>query len=354
MIPAESPNCTKMLQSSSVLKNPYFDLGSNSGDKDECEGDLMPNFESGIKCTSQRKLFRNEIMDNDNHTSHRSYSYFNMPPRNMEAYDALAKVKQNQASKKIIKKLNFNSGSKEKDNDGSNISQSVGKANNVPVFVESCDKLSDYIKGNGIAEDVEMSQDDNKNSSDDIDQISPEYGVGYFITPKSKLIPYLFILYLRKFGLILVIGPKGRNQPSSTSNSNKDDSSPEMNLISGAKTEPLSKTREARILDEEMPSEIRQHLTSTKKRSRRIANIMPLNSLSGFIGELGEKSIHESSDMHTPKFIWHGPKCEKPRGTPKLIYVDNQSMPSCFKNEHETLYMNESINNDMPYCPSNE
>lgn len=102
MLAAESPNCTRILQCNSVMKHTSFELGSNSGDKEDNANDYMPNFGSSLKYRKRpRNLFQdfNEI---DNYNPNKSYSYFNMAPKE-EAFDALLKIKQNQASKKIIK-----------------------------------------------------------------------------------------------------------------------------------------------------------------------------------------------------------------------------------------------------------
>lgn len=99
---AESPNWTKILHSSSILKNSSFELGSNSGDKEDGAHDLMPNFSSSIKFRHKRKNLLTEFDAIGDGNNDKSYSYFNMP-----SIDILAKVKQSQDSKKIIKKLNF-------------------------------------------------------------------------------------------------------------------------------------------------------------------------------------------------------------------------------------------------------
>lgn len=100
-----------MLHSNSALKNVSFDLGSNSGDKDEGRDDILLNYDSSIKFKKRpRMLFgdyedkslKNNMMVPFNETENTQFQKGYEHPKS-EVFDALAKVKQSQASKNIIK-----------------------------------------------------------------------------------------------------------------------------------------------------------------------------------------------------------------------------------------------------------
>ena len=99
MFPAESPNQTRMLHSNSVLKqnNLMFELGSNSGEKDEAGQDMLQNLGS-MKFRKRPRYLFNDFENTES-----------MMPSKLqegcktETVCALTKVKQSQASKNMIK-----------------------------------------------------------------------------------------------------------------------------------------------------------------------------------------------------------------------------------------------------------
>jgi hypothetical protein len=84
-----------------VLKNNSFELASNSGEKDEGWADFLQNL-SSMKFRKRSRYLLQDFNDIESMQPSKQYSYFNMPSRN-EAYDVLAKVKQNQAAGDSIK-----------------------------------------------------------------------------------------------------------------------------------------------------------------------------------------------------------------------------------------------------------
>ena len=72
----QTPNCTRLLQSSPNLKNSLLDYASNSGDKEDNANDMMPNIGSSMKFFNKRKYLLTEFNATEN-PNNRSYSYFN-------------------------------------------------------------------------------------------------------------------------------------------------------------------------------------------------------------------------------------------------------------------------------------
>lgn len=102
LLAAESPNWTKMLHSNSVLKGTSFELGSNSGDKDDVNNEILQNLGSSMKFRKKSRYLLHDFNDTESINPIKSYGvmHANSKP---EVFDALMKVKQSQASKNIIK-----------------------------------------------------------------------------------------------------------------------------------------------------------------------------------------------------------------------------------------------------------
>lgn len=100
MFPAESPNQTRMLHSNSVLKqnNLMFELGSNSGEKEEAGQDLLHNLGDGMKFRKRARYLFNDFEN----TESMMPSKMQEGPKS-EPVCALTKVKQSQACKNMIK-----------------------------------------------------------------------------------------------------------------------------------------------------------------------------------------------------------------------------------------------------------
>ena len=98
MLAAESPNQTRMLHSDSILKNNVFDLGSNSGDKDDVSNEILHNLGSSMKSRKRARNLFNDFENTEFLNLSKAYGI-----SKIEATDTLTKVKQNQASKNIIK-----------------------------------------------------------------------------------------------------------------------------------------------------------------------------------------------------------------------------------------------------------
>jgi hypothetical protein len=101
-LPAESPNCTRMLLSRSVIKNNSFELASNSGDKEDQGNDFLPNFSSSTRFKTNRKFLLDAFNETEEIDHSKKYSYFNLSS-NKDNFDSIKKAKQSQDSKKIIK-----------------------------------------------------------------------------------------------------------------------------------------------------------------------------------------------------------------------------------------------------------
>ena len=101
-IPAESPNCTRMLLSRSVIRNNSFDLASNSGEKEDNTNDFMPNFGSSVKFRGNRRFLLADFNETEEIGQSKKYNYFGLSSNKNNA-DDLKKAKQNHDSKKIIK-----------------------------------------------------------------------------------------------------------------------------------------------------------------------------------------------------------------------------------------------------------
>jgi hypothetical protein len=91
-----------MLHSNSVLKGTSFELGSNSGDKDDASNEILQNLGSSMKFRKKSRYLLHDFNDTEIINPAKLYGTTNANAK-PEVFDALMKVKQSQASKNIIK-----------------------------------------------------------------------------------------------------------------------------------------------------------------------------------------------------------------------------------------------------------
>lgn len=100
--PTESPNCTKILECNSVIKNISFELASNSGDKDEGCPEFLNTYGNTLKLRQRSRFLLPDFNETESQNPLKSYSYFNCIPKN-DAYDSLFKTKDENYKKHTMR-----------------------------------------------------------------------------------------------------------------------------------------------------------------------------------------------------------------------------------------------------------
>ena len=85
-----------------MLKGTSFELGSNSGDKDDASNEILQNLGSSMKFRKKSRYLLHDFNDTEIINPVKLYGATNANAK-PEVFDALMKVKQSQASKNIIK-----------------------------------------------------------------------------------------------------------------------------------------------------------------------------------------------------------------------------------------------------------